>query len=135
MESEELGVLIGGDQYWKIVTGKMEKLEDGLVALESVFEWLVQGEVTTLNIVTEAVDIELLHVCIEQDQALSNQLRSFWELESLGIGKEELHSETDETVLKRFEETVKFADGIYEVRLPWKNEHVTTSSNYVAAKN
>ncbi|CAK6982600.1 uncharacterized protein LOC117444998 [Scomber scombrus] len=26
MESEELGVLIGGDQYWRIVTGKMEKL-------------------------------------------------------------------------------------------------------------
>lgn len=69
MESEEMGVLIGGDQYWKIVTGKMEKLEDGLVALKTVFGWLVQGEVTTLNIVAEAADVELLHA--------SNQLRSF----------------------------------------------------------
>lgn len=55
MESEEQGVLIRGDQYWKIVTGKIEKLGDGLVALESVVGWPVQGEVTTLNIVTEAV--------------------------------------------------------------------------------
>lgn len=56
---------------------------------------------------------------------------SFYELESLVIGKEELHSETGETVLERLEETVKFVD---EVGLPWKNENVTMSSNYVTPK-
>lgn len=85
----------------------------------------MQGEVTTLNIVTEAAYVELLHVCVEQDQALSKQLRSFWELESPGICKEESHPETDEMALKRFKETVEFSEGRYEVRPPWKNEHVT----------
>ncbi len=50
MELEELGVLIEGDQYWRIVTGKTKKLKDVLVALKSMFGCLVQEEIPTLNI-------------------------------------------------------------------------------------
>ncbi len=64
----------------------------------------------------------------------SNQLHSFWEVESLRIREEESYHETDEMVLKRVEETVKFVEDQYEVRLPWKNEHVTTVPNDVTAK-
>ena len=118
MDTVELGVLIGGDQYWKMVTGKMERLNEGLVALESVFGWLVQGEVTMLNIITEAVDIDVMHVSIGEEQALSEQLRNFWEIESLGIHMKEAQSEKEEMAVKMFEENVKFIGDRYEVNLP-----------------
>ena len=135
MESMELGVLIGGDQYWKMVTGKMERLNEGLVALESVFGWLVQGEVTTLNIITEVVDIEVMHISVGEEQALSDQLRNFWEIESLGIHMKEMNSEKEEMAVKLFKENVKFIGERYEVTLPWKDEQVNIASNYVTAKN
>ncbi len=35
MEMQELGVLIGGDHYWRVVSGKLERLSGSLVALDS----------------------------------------------------------------------------------------------------
>lgn len=46
MEQEALGLLIGGDYYWNIVTGNTKRLDNRLVAVESKFGWLIQGTVS-----------------------------------------------------------------------------------------
>lgn len=53
-DDPELSVLIGADYYWQIVTSKMERLTETLVALESTFGWSVQGPVS-MSSVTERV--------------------------------------------------------------------------------
>ena len=80
METQELGVLIGGDHYWKIVTGKLERLS---VALDSKFGWLIQGTVSMLNVTTETepTDVGTLHVSVGLDEKINHTLRSFWEIE------------------------------------------------------
>ena len=51
------------------------------------------------------------------------KLRTFWELESIGIKQEE------NSVLKTFKETVTFKNQRYEVCLPWKEAHDPLSDN------
>ena len=38
-----LSLLIGSDFYWKVVTGKICRLSESLVASETVFGWVVNG--------------------------------------------------------------------------------------------
>ncbi len=62
---------------------------------------------------------------IQQDtKMLDDRLKSFWELESLGIVN------PDRSVHDDFEDTVRFKDGRYEVCLPWKDPHPTLPDNY-----
>ena len=51
------------------------------------------------------------------EMELGAKLRTFWELESIGIKQEE------NSVLETFKETVIFKNQRYEVGLPWKEAH------------
>jgi len=55
---------------------------------------------------------------------LDEQLRSFWELESLGIQEEE------KTLYDDFANNITFSDGRYKVSLPWKEFHEPLPDNY-----
>jgi len=48
------------------------------------------------------------------EMELDEKLRTFWELESIGIKQEE------NSFLETFKETITFTNQIYEVGLPWK---------------
>ena len=136
MEMQELGVLIGGDHYWKVVSGKLERLSGSLVALDSKFGWLIQGTVSMLNVTseTEITDIGTLHVSVGLEDQMHNTLRSFWETESIGIITERETKRCDEETMHLFEKSVQFKEGRYEVSLPWKSENNNLSSNYDVAK-
>ena len=55
---------------------------------------------------------------------LERQLKTFWELEALGIlDKESL-------IYEQFKHNIKFVDGRYEVPLPWRSTHLNISLNY-----
>ena len=56
---------------------------------------------------------------------LEEQLRSFWELESIGI------LEPERTLLDEFSDTITFREGRYEVPLPWKQLHKPLPDNYL----
>lgn len=126
----ELSVLIGADYYWKTVSGRIERLTDTLVALESVFGWSVQGPVT-MSSVTDAV---CMHIHIEEETQISSQLKAFWEIESRGITRQEPCDPDEEEALERFEKTTQFRDGRYEVELPWRREKPELPDNYRIAK-
>ncbi|XP_035768984.1 probable voltage-dependent N-type calcium channel subunit alpha-1B [Neolamprologus brichardi] len=79
-EEPEHAVLIGADYYWQIVTGRVERLTETLVALESTFGWSVQGPVSA-STVTEAT---CMFIPCEEEKLLSKQLKAFWEKEYLG---------------------------------------------------
>ena len=56
---------------------------------------------------------------------LAEQLRSFWELESLGIHEEE------KTLYDEFASNIAFQDGRYKVSLPRKEFHEPLADNYL----
>ncbi|XP_014836153.1 PREDICTED: uncharacterized protein LOC106914092 [Poecilia mexicana] len=78
---QELQMLIGADYYWQAVTGKVQRVTDSLVAVETLFGWALQGPVTTSSV----IDTTCMHISLTEDTQLSKQLFAFWEVESLGI--------------------------------------------------
>lgn len=70
MEKEFPGILIEGDQYWNVVSGRTERLNNGLVAVESKFGWLIQDIVSipVMNVSTEPVNADVLHLSVGEKQ-------------------------------------------------------------------
>lgn len=64
----------------------------------------------------------------ESDEIVS----SFWELESLGILEPVDERSLQNTTIRRFENTILFKDGKYEVALPWKDGFELSNNKQVA---
>ena len=114
-EQVKVDILIGMDSYWKFMKPTVVSIPDGLSAQETVFGWVVSGSLRESSQSREVVSHQLL--CLNDIPEAS--LRSFWELESIGIVQGENTSVRD-PVLGDFDRNVKFVDGRYEVVLPWK---------------
>ncbi|KAL0168327.1 hypothetical protein M9458_036549, partial [Cirrhinus mrigala] len=91
----ELSMLIGGDYYWCIVSGRVERITDALVAIESIFGWPVRGPVTMSSV----ADAACVQVQVTEDALVSRLLKAFWEIESLGIMKQTDSPEEEEALL------------------------------------
>ncbi|GFV12330.1 integrase catalytic domain-containing protein [Trichonephila clavipes] len=70
-----------------------------------------------------------IHCGLIRDSDLNTTLRSFWELESIGVKKENCNSEEDVS-LGVFKQRVHFKNGRYEVELAWKRDSVELSDNF-----
>ena len=124
-------VLIGSDYYWDMVRGDIIRGTNGLVAVGSKFGWLISGPVKIQNrshvthsnlVIQGSIAIKKYTDC---DCEIGNELRKFWEIESLGIteGCDEIMQDSFLTSIK-----YNFITGRYEVRLLWNaNQPKTTN--------
>ncbi|GFW74984.1 DUF1758 domain-containing protein [Trichonephila clavipes] len=74
-----------------------------------------------------------IHCGLIRDGDLNTTLRSFWELESIGVKNENCSSEEDVS-FEMFKQRVHFKNGRYEVELPWKRDSNELSDNFSLAK-
>ena len=84
----EVDVLIGSDWYWNLITGRVIRGKSGPIAIHTKVGWILSGTVTnptavnlTLSSLTHTLKIDAFKV----EPSLDDQLKQFWELESLGI--------------------------------------------------
>ena len=86
----EIDILIGSDQHWSFLTGKTRHGESGPVGVHTELGWVLSGTVgvptrqqgqTTLISHTLYVD----NVPQHEMQSVDESLKSFWDLESIGI--------------------------------------------------
>ena len=131
----EVDVLIGSDYYWELATGEVLRGErGGPVAINTKLGWVLSGPAPDIEshqasvslvaahpITTHTLRVDSQHCSTEK---LDDQLRAFWELESLGIHL------PDKSTYDDFAENVCFKEGRYEVSLPWKEEHDPLPDNY-----
>ena len=88
-EEVEFDILVGLDYYWQFVTGEVKRGNNGPTAVYSSLGWLLSGPIVSRS--TSLVT----HVLITESGAsqekvkLEEQLRQFWELETLGIEEKE----------------------------------------------
>lgn len=91
INSEGIDIQIGSDHYWDVVTGGVVRAGSGPVAVSSRFGWLVSGPTksnnssnhTIANLILQGPDpIESVQFDAHD---FTQQLRSFWEVESIGI--------------------------------------------------
>ncbi len=124
--SLEVDVLIGSDYYWDLVTGSVCRSEG---AIHTKLGWVLSGPTPAKDQAQCSMNLTTTHVLRAETQELEStvldeQLRSFWELESLGIHKEE------KTLYDEFVTDITFHDGRYKVSLPWKEFHDPLPNNY-----
>jgi hypothetical protein len=120
----EFDVLIGLDHYWNIVTGETIRGASGPIAVYTKLGWILSGptsaDSTSLMVHTLVTGVR----AIEGKSQLEEQLKSFWDLESIGI------SDKNTTIFEQFKDHITF-DGIrYEVTLPWRDDISLQSDNY-----
>ncbi|GFY49888.1 uncharacterized protein TNIN_141301 [Trichonephila inaurata madagascariensis] len=61
-----------------------------------------------------------------------DQINKFWELENMGINKQE-SSNSDLQILEKFENTT-YTTGRYETKMLWKDDKIQLSNNYEVSK-
>ena len=130
-EELEVDILVGSDQYWNLVTGAVRRGDSGPNTMGTKVGWVLSGPVT--DPVSEKTSVNLVntHVLKFATQPLTpdatdmtQELRRFWELESLGVFP------NDESVYEKFTQSIKLKDKRYEVKLPWKESHPVLPDNY-----
>nr|XP_054933975.1 uncharacterized protein LOC129388030 [Dermacentor andersoni] len=123
-------LLIGADHYWDIATGNVKRLGEKLVAMETAFGWTSQGTESTSSVATFLSSTGVMRVGVTTaPDEISRQLRSFWQLEHLGIVNDTQLTAKEDSVLRAFEETITQKNGRYQVALPWKENASDLTDN------
>ena len=63
-------------------------------------------------------------------ESISNELKKFWENESIGIKEQKI----EQNITEKFEQEIKFVDGKYQVKLPLKESRPLLPDKYDLAK-
>ena len=126
-----MDILIGCDHYWDLVTGSISRSENGPTGIHTKLGWVLSGPALSAGSMlcssTHITTTHLLRVDSQTTEStqLAEQLRSFREIEALGIHEEE------KTLHDEFSSSVTFQDGCYKVSLPWKEFHEPLADNYL----
>lgn len=82
-----IDMLISSDFYWHIVTGELIRGEKGPVAIKSTLVWILSGPVQSVSheCVVNLLTTHVLKANGVTNKMLDDTMRSFWELESMGI--------------------------------------------------
>ena len=127
-EELQVDALIGADHYWQLVTGEIIHGKSGPTAINTHLGWVLSGPVCSEANVHNLNSYHSLLVQSSDTSSLDSVLKSFWELESLGI------QSVEPSVHDVFKDSVMFRDGRYEVTLPWRDKQTRPPSNFKPAK-
>ena len=129
-DSLEVGVLIGLDFYYSFVSGVVKKGTKGPVAIESCLGWMLSGSYNNLNETsTNMITTHALRVYCEQDEtSLTQVMKNFWNVDSLGVTNEL-------EVVSEFEQNLQFDGERYVVKLPIKPCHEFLPDNHENSVN
>ena len=120
----EVEMFVGSDVYWNLVTGVIRRGKDGPLALETKVGWVLSGPIETEDTTVSLVATHAMRTdSYPVQQTLDDQLKRFWDLESLGIVGDE------KSVYDQFIQRIKFDGERYEVSLPWKVNHPALPNN------
>ncbi|VDI73293.1 Hypothetical predicted protein [Mytilus galloprovincialis] len=128
-ESSSIELLIGNDYYLDLILSNKVEIQPGLYLLASKLGWIVTGRTretyeekseTGLLILSNTSSFEISDI-ENPDQSIVAQagICDLWNLESIGI-IENMETSSDKKAMEYFKETLKFKNGRYYVKWPWK---------------
>lgn len=129
-QDKPVEVLVGADVYGKLLTGRREILQCGLVALETYLGWIVTGKIMGPKSSNSMTALSMF--------AHTESVSKLWELDAIGIqdpGERKNKEEREQATQTYFLDTVKVnEEGRYEVRLPWIEGHPPVPRNFNLGK-
>ncbi|KAG5864405.1 hypothetical protein JTB14_001492 [Gonioctena quinquepunctata] len=131
---EGISMLVGADNYWTLVTGETEKISERLTAVNTKFGWTLHGPASIDSFDVNQNIVTLLHATMLENEDESNEsidIKTFWDLETLGIrDNEEISNEFTQHFTKN---NIVMRRNRYEVSLPWKNPNINSDHNFPGA--
>jgi len=126
--SSEIEILLGSNLWPRLMTGRIHKLKNVLMAMESLLGFTLSGEVdtkrSTMNYASTIISLVTLG---------EKSLPDLWELETISIQDSAVKLspvEHDEVVNREFRENItRDQDGRYVVQLPWVDRSIPLPSN------
>ena len=96
-ENLDVNILIGSDHYWQVVTGIVMRGACEPTAIETKFGWVLSGPVHGISSEPSVANLVSSYVLrlnaspgtTESEANLDMSLKTFWDLESLGINSSE----------------------------------------------
>lgn len=129
-DTPPIEVLIGGDKWAKLLTGKVVHLSNGLTAVETHLEWTLSGEKENYE------DVSVSKTTLSM-ASTDLSVSDLWSLETLGINdpvQVQSAAEIDEEAKAKLIQTIqRKEDGRYVVRLPWREGHPELPQNRAMA--
>ncbi|GFR01397.1 integrase catalytic domain-containing protein [Trichonephila clavata] len=122
----EIGILIGADVLWSITSSEIKRINKSCVAIETAFGWCLSG--TFRN--EEPLTCGFMNVTSQLTVDLDKSVKSFWELESIGMNETNDSSSESEKALQIFDSSIILKEKRYEISLPWKEENVKLKENF-----
>ena len=142
-EAASIELLLGNDYYCDIFSGdiSIKQVIPGLNLMASKLGWILTGRVKSQE-AQSAPSVSMLtytsspiraHLAAQElPIEHTTTLEEFWKLETLGIS-EPMCVNDDDKALQKFNDTVRFEDGRYQVTWPWKEEFPSLPTNYELA--
>ena len=119
----ELAVLIGADCYWKVVTGKVQRIT--VTSGHGKQLWMGLAK-TSINI-----QCNRHHLYAHQPAGGCSDLKTTTcLLESLGIISEKTQNPDEPEALQSFKHALTYNDGRYQVELPWRPDKPDLPVNF-----
>ena len=110
------------------ITGEVIRDETGPTAVHTTVGWILSGPTshleTSVNLTVASTHALKIDIWFSSDAGLDDCLKSFLDLESLGIAREE------PSVYEKFIQKIRFNGCRYEVCLPWKECHPPLLDHY-----
>ena len=128
-----ISLLIGSDHYFKFVTGY--KVHRNISTLSSKLGSMVVGELPKIgckDFNTNIITVLKISESTERS-SIDENLRKLWSLEAIGINVEDL-SNQDKLLVEKLEKGLRYENGRYYARLPWKTEPPPLKPDYGIAK-
>ena len=123
-KEKPIDLLIGSDYYWQYVLPEVRKIKMGPMAIKTKLGWTLNGPMNR-TLKSHSL-VNAVFVKARVDDSIDGLVRSFWELEGMGINDRELN---EAELLMEKEEKQRFAsttkqkeDQHYEVVLPKVNK-------------
>ena len=139
LKNSDIDILIGSDYYWHFMKNRIIRGNaDEPAALETKLGYVLSGKLDIgsngrhqINL-NESLVTNVLRVqqeLTDPKEQLNEIVQKFWNLESVGVSKNEFG------VCEDFEADISFANNRYEVKLPFKSEHGMLDDNFLLCKS
>ena len=139
----KIDILIGADHYWNFFNKCVIQGENGgPVALGSIFGFILSGPIYANRenfesscMTVGTIETHSLKISAEQvnnERGLLSELRKFNDLETIGINSKDAN---ERDVFSDFSEQIDFVNNRYQVRLPFKENHLQLTDNYELSRN
>ncbi|XP_037526248.1 uncharacterized protein LOC119403379 [Rhipicephalus sanguineus] len=121
---EDVSILIGSDAYWKVATGKIDRLNEQLTAVETSFGWTVQGSSSHY----EATATSALFLSAGGSHQECNE-SAMWRLDTIGSENRWSSTVKDNPDLDIFEHCLSKQAGRYQVPLMMQEPGIPAGSD------